>query len=189
MKVLVAYASRYGSTKGIAEFIAERLRQKGIEADAKDVGNTGELGAYDAFVVGSAVFMGHWMNEAKQFLRKNRAVLLKHPIWLFSSGPTGSKPTDDKGRNLLEVSGPTELEELKEMCNPRDHHVFFGALFPERLTGSTGFFYRMAQRSKSARESMSENEGDFRDWKAIEAWTDTIAGGLTPLKLFSKAGP
>ena len=179
MKVLVAYASRYGSTKGIAEFIGERLRQHGLEVDVQDVDAARDESSYDAFVVGSALFMGHWMKEAKQFLSRNRSTLTARPVWIFSSGPVGPKPTDAKGQDLLEVSGPTELDELKEMSNPREHRVFFGALFPERLTGSVAFFYKMARKSQTARESMTESEGDFRDWGKIQAWSDSIAQGLS----------
>lgn len=178
MKVLVAYASKSGSTKGIAEFIGKKLRGLGLDAEVSDVSQVGDAGAYDAFVIGSAVFMWHWMKEARSFISKNRAVLSERPVWLFSSGPVGSKPTDEKGRDLLEVSGPSELEELKQMSNPRDHRVFFGALFPEQLTGTVGFLYNMARRSRTARESMPE--GDFRDWKQIEAWASFIADTLVP---------
>ena len=178
MKFLVAYASKYGSTKGIAEFIGEKLRQKGIEADVKDVGEAGDLARYDAFAIGSAVFMFHWMKEAKQFLSRNEKLLSGKPVWLFSSGPVGTSRTNTKGEDLLDVSvsGPKEIEELRESVRPRDHRIFFGALDGSRLTGATGFMYRMARRSEEARKSMPE--GDFRDWKEIEAWVDSIAEDL-----------
>lgn len=176
MKVLVAYASKYGSTKGIAEFIGDRLRAKGLEvkvADARSVTNAAD---FDAFLVGSALYMFHWMNEAKDFVSKNKRLLATRPVWLFSSGPVGTKQVDDKGRDVLEASGPKELEELKSTTHALDHRVFFGALDGTKLTGSIGFFYRMAKRSEAAREAMPE--GDFRDWKGIEAWANGIADQL-----------
>ena len=178
MKVLVAYASKYGSTKGIAEFVGEKLRARGLQADVKEVTSAGEAGGYDAYVVGSAVFMFHWMKEAKQFLSKNQGTLSSRPVWLFSSGPVGTSRTDAKGHDLLDVSvsGPKEIDELRRLVNMRDHRIFFGALDGTKLTGATGFMYRMARRSEEARESMPE--GDFRDWKEIEGWADSIAGSL-----------
>lgn len=176
MKILVAYASKYGSTKGIAEFIGERLRQHGVEADVREVGSAGSVEDYDAFVIGSAVFTGHWMNEAKQFVSKNSATMVGHPVWLFSSGPTGTKPTDAKGNDLLKASEPKELDELRALLKPRDHRVFFGAFDSTHLTGTTGFFFKLAARSKAVRESVPE--GDFRDWKTIEAWAGSIAEAL-----------
>ena len=176
MKVLVAYASKYGSTKGIAEFIGEKLRGRGMEADVLEVGAVGNAGAYDAFVIGSALYMFHWLKEAKQFVSKNSALMVNHPVWLFSSGPVGTQSKDAKGRDLLEVSGPKELDELRALVKPRDHRVFFGALDPTRLTGTIGFGYKLARRSQAAREAMPE--GDFRDWNEIEAWANSIADAL-----------
>ncbi len=177
MKVLVAYASRTGSTKGIAEFIGETLRERGIEVDVRDVGSVSSVGDYDAFVIGSAVYASHWIKEAKRFVFRNRALLASRLVWLFSSGPVGSEAKDSKGRDLREVSAPAEIDELKEAAKPRDHRVFFGALFGDRLGGALGFTYRLMTRSRTVRESMPE--GDYRDWKDIEAWARGIAEALS----------
>jgi menaquinone-dependent protoporphyrinogen oxidase len=178
MKVLVAYASKYGSTKGIAEYVGEKLRARGFQVDVQEVDAIRNVADYDAYVVGSALYMFHWMKEAKQFVSRNKGVLANHPVWLFSSGPVGTQPRDAKGRDFLEpeVSGPKELDELRAQVRPREHRIFFGALDGSRLTGTVGFFYKMARKSESARESMPE--GDFRDWKAIEAWAIGIAEAL-----------
>ncbi len=176
MKVIVAYASKYGSTKGIAEFIGDKLRERGVQVDLQEAGAARNVNDYDAFVIGSAVFNGHWMSEAKRFVSKNSAAMLGRPVWLFSSGPTGTQQIDAKGNDMLKASEPKELDELRALLNPRDHRVFFGSFYSERLTGTTGFFFKLAARSKSVRESVPE--GDFRDWKAIEAWAVSIAEAL-----------
>ena len=178
MKVLVAYASRTGGTKGMAEFIGERLRGRGLMADVRDVTALRGASGYGAYVVGSAVYMFHWMKEAKQFLSHNKETFAGKPVWLFSSGPVGTDRTNAKGQDLLEVSvsGPKELDELRAMTDFRDHRIFFGALDGSKLTGVTGMMYRMASRSEEARKSMPE--GDFRDWNEIGAWVDTIANVL-----------
>ncbi len=176
MKVLVAYASKAGSTRGIAEFIGERLRQQGMQVDVIEVGAVGNAKDYDAFVIGSAVYMFHWLKEAKKFASKNTALLVDRPVWLFSSGPVGTQSKDAKGRDLLDASGPKELDELRALAKPRDHRVFFGALDGSRLTGTIGFAYKLARKSQAAREAMPE--GDFRDWKEIEAWAMSIARAL-----------
>jgi menaquinone-dependent protoporphyrinogen oxidase len=178
MKVLVAYASKAGSTKGIAEFIGERLRERGVPAEVLDAGAVRKPEDYDAFVVGSAVYIFHWMKEAKQFVLKNRAALLGRPVWLFSSGPVGLQKTNSKGRDVrdVSVSGPKEIDELIDAANPRDHRVFFGALYADRVGGAMGLTYRFMRRSKAVRESMPN--GDYRDWKDIETWANGIADAL-----------
>jgi menaquinone-dependent protoporphyrinogen oxidase len=173
MRVLVAYASRTGFTKGIAEFIGEKLRGRGVQVDVHPIDSVKNLEDYDAFVIGSAVYMFHWLKEAKSFVSKNRALLCTRPVWLFSSGPVGTKATDTQGRDLREVSGPREIDELREATRPHDHRVFFGGLDGTRLKGAMGFMYRMVRRGQAARESMPE--GDFRDWQEIEAWANGIA--------------
>jgi menaquinone-dependent protoporphyrinogen oxidase len=172
LRLLVAYASKHGSTKGIAEFIGEKLRQRKVDVDVIDVNDGRDLRSYDAFVIGSAVYMGHWMKEAKQFTAKNSTILSARPVWLFSSGPTGTKQIDPKGRDLLDprVSGPKELDELREKLRFRDHRIFLGAFDPKDLD----FFSRQFFKSNTIREATPI--GDFRDWKEIEAWTEQIAG-------------
>jgi menaquinone-dependent protoporphyrinogen oxidase len=174
LKLLVAYATKHGSTKGIAEFIGEKLRQRKIDVDVIDVDDARDLRSYDAFVIGSAVYMGHWMKEAKQFAVKNSKILSTRPVWLFSSGPTGTKQIDPKGRDLLEpkVSGPKELDELREKLRFRDHRIFFGAFDPKDLD----FFSRQFFKSNTIREATPI--GDFRDWKEIEAWANQIASSI-----------
>jgi len=174
MKVLVAYASKHGSTKGIADFIGEKLRERGLEVDVLEVSQVQKLEAYGAFVLGSAVYLGHWMKEAKQFASGNKTVLSTRPVWLFSSGPTGKEVKDAKGKDLLDpsVSGPFELGDLKEGLQVRGHRIFFGALDGNKI----GFFYRQLRKSETIRKAMQE--GDFRDWKEIEAWSIEITRSL-----------
>jgi len=174
MKVLVAFASKHGATEGIAEFIGEKLRQGGLEVDVLDVDEVKDLGGYGAFVIGSALYMFHWQKEAARFVSRYKLLLSTLPVWLFSSGPVGKERTNAKGQDLLDpsVSGPKELEELREELHPRDHRVFFGALDGSKQ----GFFYRQLRKSATIRKSLSE--GDFRDWKEIEAWSTEIARSL-----------
>ena len=75
MPVLVVYASKHGATREIAERVAQTMAAAGQQAQARPVTAAGDLTGYDAFVVGSAVYMGHWQKEAVEFVRRSRAVL------------------------------------------------------------------------------------------------------------------
>jgi menaquinone-dependent protoporphyrinogen oxidase len=172
MKVLVAYASKYGSTKGIADFIGDKLRERGAQVEVLEVDDVRNPVGYDAFVIGSALYMFHWMKEARQFVSRNHTILFTRPVWLFSSGPVGKETKDAKGRDLRDVSGPKEIDELKQLTKARDHRVFFGVLDPSKQ----GFLYRLVRRSEAAREAMPE--GDFRDWEEIGTWASSIATEL-----------
>jgi menaquinone-dependent protoporphyrinogen oxidase len=160
--VLVTCASLHGSTREMVEVIAEVLRARGMEVEASPVESAPDPGGYEAVVLGSAVYRGSWMREAAEFARRHRDVLAARPVWLFSSGPLGTEVEDAEEQ-------PKELAELREAIGPRDHRVFFGALFKDRLD----FGERMMIKAVRA------PEGDFRDWDAIRAWAESIATELS----------
>jgi len=177
MRVLVAYASRYGATKGIAERIAATLRQQGLEVELESVRQAGDPAAYDAAVIGSAAYYFHWMKPAAKFVRRNSMVLAARPVWLFSSGPLGTKAQDDKGRDFCEVLEPKEIAEFRGSVRPREHRVFFGALDAPRL----GFWHRLIYKLPANRDNSFLPHGDFRNWAAIDAWASSIAQALKTL--------
>ncbi len=177
MSVLVAYASKHGSTQGIAERIAERLLAAGLDAEAQPVDAVRDPAAYDAVVIGAATYMFHWMKEATAFVRRNRALLATRPVWLFSSGPLGTEATDKEGQDLRVVSEPREVPELRAAIHARDHRVFFGAFNPRMKP--VGLTERLALMMPAARAAFPN--GDFRDWAEIEAWADGIAQELAPV--------
>lgn len=172
MSILVAYASKHGATQGIAERIAATLVASGQEAKVRPVQAADDLASYDAFVIGGAAYMGSWLKEATEFVRRNQAILATRPVWLFSSGPLGTATTDAQGRDLLVVSEPKEFTEFKETIKPRGLQVFFGALDPSKF----GFSERLVRRLPAGRALLPE--GDFRDWNDIEAWAEHIAHEL-----------
>ena len=106
--ILVVYASKHGTTKEIAERIAEALRAAGQEAEARPVEAAADLSGYDAFVIGSATYLGHWLKEASGFVRRSRAILASRSVWLFSSGPLGTEATGAEGRDLREAAEPKD---------------------------------------------------------------------------------
>lgn len=175
MRVLIVHASRYGSTRGIAERIGEVLRQCGFETTIKPVRDAGDPAAYDAVVVGSAAYYFHWLKRASDFVRRHRETLAGRPVWLFSSGPLGAKATDDQGRDLLTVTEPREIAEFRESIHPRGHQVFFGALSPKKL----GLLHRLMFSLPANRDRKLFPDGDFRDWNAIDAWAGNIADELS----------
>ncbi len=174
MNVLVAYASRHGATQGIAERIAETLRSAGIDAKAQPVSSVKSAAGYDAFVIGSAAYMFHWLKEAVALVRRDRMVLAGKPVWLFSSGPLGTDALDAKGRDQKVVAVPKEVPELAETVHAREHRVFFGAYQPDQKP--VGFAERLVSLMPAAKKELPA--GDFRNWPEIEAWAAAIADDL-----------
>jgi menaquinone-dependent protoporphyrinogen oxidase len=175
MNVLVAYGSKHGATKGIAERIAAQLRAEGQQAAAQPVEAVGDLGGYDAFVIGSAVYADRWTREATEFVQRHRAMLASRPVWLFSSGPIGTMATRH------EPVEPKGVTAIRRALSPQDHRVFFGAWDRSKLDRSKlGFAERIVAKRLP--------QGDFRDWAAIEAWADGIARELAHLSASRRGG-
>jgi menaquinone-dependent protoporphyrinogen oxidase len=161
MNVLVAYASRYGSTRQVAERIALELTQSGRTAEAAPLTAELDLGKYDAFVIGSAVFYGKWMQEAVEFVRNNAGLISTRPVWLFSSGPLGGV-MKERGSAI-----PMEIPELERIVRSRGHRIFFGRLERQSLGRLDGFVAKVVGI-----------QGDFRDWDDIAGWAAEIAHAL-----------
>lgn len=162
MRVMVACASKHGSTEGIASAIAERLHELGHDALVVRVSEVPDLSGTEAVVLGSAVYAGSWMTEAIGFADANAETLADMPLWLFSSGPLGSEVHDDEEQ-------PRQLPELTEKLRPEAHRMFSGALDHSKLS----FGERMMVKAVKA------PEGDFRDWSEISGWADEISRELT----------
>lgn len=177
MKVLITYASRHGSTAGIAERVADVIGRAGLTVDLQEVEAGTDPESYDAFVIGGAAYMFHWLRPVTAFVKHNHRLLSRRPTWLFSSGPLGTDLVDDEGHDVLEASRPREFTELEDMVSPRGTMVFFGAWDPEEPP--VGIGERLVRMMPAAREAMPT--GDFRDWEAIEDWANEIAGYLKGL--------
>jgi menaquinone-dependent protoporphyrinogen oxidase len=165
IRVLVAYATKYGATAEIAEKIGEVLRQAGLQADVVPAEDVPGLTAYGAVVLGSAVYIGKWRGEAAKFLEANEKALARLPVWLFSSGPTGE---GDAVELMKGWSFPEAQQEVADRLGPRDIAVFHGALDSKKLS----------LPEKLIIKGVKAPMGDFRDWDAITEWAEGIAGQL-----------
>lgn len=174
MSVLVAYATRHGATRGIAERIGNRLSAAGLQVDVRPVGEVRGLEPYDAAVVGSAAYLYHWLKEATALVERQRAALAARPLWLFSSGPIGTDRLDKQGRDVLETTRPKEFDRFERSLHPRATAIFFGAWDPSQPP--VGMAERFMRIMPGGRDAIPA--GDFRDWAVIDAWADGIAAAL-----------
>ncbi len=163
--VLIAHASKYGATAEIAEKIGEVLRQSGLAAEVKAANNVKDLSAYQAVILGSAVYVGRWRKPAVKFLQANEEALANLPVWIFSSGPTGE---GDPVELLNGWRMPEAIQPILNRIQPRDVVVFHGKLDADKLN----FIERRMIKMVEAKI------GDFRDWESIQAWAKAIADDL-----------
>lgn len=163
--VLVAFASRHGSTEEIAERLARRLHDSGACAEVRRVNDAGNIDAYDAVVLGSPVYDQCWAPEALEFVERNVDTLAKRPVWLFSVGSIGdSSPV--WGR--FATKEPKQIGALQTALHSRAYRVFAGVIERDRWPFASRLFFRL----------LGGRLGDNRNWPEIEAWADEIARAL-----------
>jgi menaquinone-dependent protoporphyrinogen oxidase len=161
MTILIAVAGRHGSTREIADVIAQEMRDSGHEVDVRKPEDCDEVDQYDAVIAGSAVHMGSWMPEAKRFIDRHHVRLTTVPVWLFSSGPLGHDHPQPE-------SDPLHLDEMMELTHARGHQIFAGRLDKSSLGLGERLMVKMVKAP----------EGDFRNWDAIRRWARDIAAAL-----------
>jgi menaquinone-dependent protoporphyrinogen oxidase len=159
--VLVTYATKYGSTEEIAETIGRELQRRGLEADVLSVGEVEDVDDYDAVVLGSAVYVGRWLSNARAFVKKHARKLVGRPTWLFSSGPVGNplRPTDEDA---------VQIDEILRATAALEHRIFPGRLVRSKLN----------RCDWAVVVALRVQEGDYRDDAEIAAWAREIAASL-----------
>ena len=160
MRVLVSAATKYGATAEIAAAIAEVLDEHGLEATVLPPEQVERVDGYDAVVVGSAVYAGHWLKPARELVERHADALAGRPVYLFSSGPVGDPPKPEED--------PVDVAEIVAATKAREHRVFAGKLVKRQL----GF------GEKAMVVALRVPEGDFRDWAEIKGWASEIAHSL-----------
>ena len=172
MVVLVAYATDHGSTRGVADRIASRLRLRGVGAEAHAIADVQEISKYDAVVLGSAIHGGKWLPEARQFADRNAALLRERPVWLFSVSTLGDEESmfpprvADRLRAMRKET--PEIAGMRRLLHPQEHRNFAGAIARSHWPATGRAFFR----------ATGGRYGDHRNWPAIEAWADLIAAQL-----------
>ena len=162
-QILIATASRHGSTFDIADEIARVLSRRGFVVVDKAADETDGIDRFAAVICGSAVYMGRWLPQATAFVTRNADELAQRPVWLFSSGPIGEPPQPE--------GDPQGIQRLVERLHARGHRTFAGRLDRDRLSLSERVIVGMLRAPK----------GDFRDFPQVTAWATEIADALSLL--------
>jgi menaquinone-dependent protoporphyrinogen oxidase len=161
-RALIAYASRCGSTGGVADAIGQVLCKTGTSIDVRVVGKVNDLSPYQTVIVGSAIRKGRWLPEAVDFVKKHRDALRQVPTAYFVVCLTMKDDTPGNRSKVLSYLDPVHKE--TPQIQPVDIGLFAGAVN----------FSKLSFVDKSILKVKGVSEGDFRNWSAIRTWAADI---------------
>jgi menaquinone-dependent protoporphyrinogen oxidase len=157
-QVLVAYASKHGSTAEIAEVVGEVLTSHGLRVDVRPAEDVDHIDRYGSVLLGSAVYVTKWRSEAARFLERFEELLSMRRVWFFQSGPLQG---DVSGDRL-----PTAVADVAERIGINGVATFGGHL-DESATGEMEPL--LIKRGQV---------GDFRDFSKVREWAGRVAGEI-----------
>ena len=159
-KVLIAYASKHGTTREVAESIAQTLGERGLAVEVEEARRVRDITRYDAVVVGGGLYMGKWHVDARRLLKRHRVALAGKRLAVFGMGPDTleeSKVTESRKQLGRALAAVPEL-------TPVAVTIFGGALEPES--------WRFPLNRLPA--------FDARNWDAIEGWAVDLVAKFSP---------
>jgi menaquinone-dependent protoporphyrinogen oxidase len=168
MTVLIGYASALGSTREIAEHIGRKLTEHDLHADVRAIEEVESAEKHEAFILGSAVHDMTWLPPAVSFVRTHQAELAHRPVWLFSVGSKDSLRGPIGRRLASRYPIPKGIAELQDSLDLRGHQILTGVIRRDQYPRLSRIVLRL----------LGGGYGDFRDWKQIDTWTESIARTL-----------
>lgn len=168
-KILIVYATRYGSTQEVAERVAATLRENGLKVDVQAARQVQTLEGYRAVVLGAPLYIGRWLKDAHRFLGRHQEGLAQRPVAISTLGPT----------RMEEMEAPDVRTQLDQEMNkypwlkPVAAELFGGKYDPATLRFPDNLLAVIP-----ASPLHGAPASDARDWEAIRAWAEALPSKL-----------
>jgi menaquinone-dependent protoporphyrinogen oxidase len=158
--VLVAYATKLGSTVEVAQSIGKTIAQNGFKVEVNSIKDVADTSGYDAVIFGSAIRMGQWLPEAIEFTNRHQASLKKVPVAIFTVHILNQGDDPESRKERLAYT-----ESVKKILTPKAEAFFTGKIDPVQLN----FFERLLFKA------VNSPDGDYRDWDRIRSWANEVS--------------
>lgn len=161
MRVLVAFGSRYGSTKDTAHDIARHVRARGVDVEVRDAADVDDLSHYDFAIIGSGIYAGLLRRRVIRLLHRIARQHRSLPVAVFAMGPL--QPESEKPKDWQSMRERlSNIVGRIDGLNVVSATVFGGTIDPERMNW---MFAKMGAL-------------DARDAAAVEEWTDQVLSSV-----------
>ena len=184
-RFLVVYATRYGSTQGVAEAIAVELRDTGHDVDVRTVTAASTLSQYDAVIVGGPMIRG-WHRDALAFVAAHRGELAERATAFFITAASLTETGEEEVEGVPIVKDPWLARPPRDAAKLRRKERY---ALPSHYLGdilkstepfrprAVGFFAgSLDLTTMSLLDKLfvllivGATPGDGRNWKAIREW-------------------
>jgi menaquinone-dependent protoporphyrinogen oxidase len=164
-KILITYATRTGSSKGVSEAIGKTLSELGENVEVISMNDVKDITSYKAIIAGSAIQAGKWLPEAMDFVQTHKTILNKKPFAIFLVCMTLAMPKGESFRSMISEW----LNPVRNLATPVSEGIFAGTLDIKKIPS---FSDRL--KFKISVLLGVWKAGDHRDWEAIDTWARNL---------------
>ena len=193
-RALLVYATKHGSTREVANAIAEELRAAFAEVDVHEAASAPPPAGYDAVVLGGPMIMG-WHKDAEKYLKRHKDQLAGVPFALFVTAASLTEDGMDRvqgvpvAKDSWLVKKPKNAGKLsrKERYALPSHYLgdIFKACGPARPRRVAVFAGSLDLTTMNVFEKLfvllivGATPGDGRHWDFVREWGFDAAKALS----------
>ncbi len=103
-KILIVYASGFGSTAEVAQVMAEELRTRDYEVDVQSAEVARSPENNEALIIGSAIRYDRWLQDVTNYLNRHQGVLATAQVaYFYTCLSIAGEPTSPDSEQIYDA--------------------------------------------------------------------------------------